>query len=181
MPHFAESQFAENPCNLLIFLKRKCRCRQTKLTDNFTVVHIGHQLVLSGTWWKWRDKAWSPSDLDVNVTFPFGPAPTSRASTNGGLRLPEEVLLSSSARLRPDCRVTTPEPQRFGRADAGTAAALPAGWPPRLPTAAGRGVLLPAGGLCQCRSEAVDTAGHHVLRVRPDWEGLGPDSIRRLC
>jgi len=29
--HFAESQFAENPRYLLIFLKRKCRWRQTKL------------------------------------------------------------------------------------------------------------------------------------------------------
>ena len=27
MPYFAESHFAENPCHLLIFLKRKCRWR----------------------------------------------------------------------------------------------------------------------------------------------------------
>jgi len=25
IPHFSESQFAENPCRLLIFLKRKCQ------------------------------------------------------------------------------------------------------------------------------------------------------------
>ena len=35
--HFAESQFAENPCNLLIFLRRKCRWRQTKLTLTVTL------------------------------------------------------------------------------------------------------------------------------------------------
>ena len=37
MPHFAESQFAENPCNLLIFLKRNFRWRQTKLTLTVTL------------------------------------------------------------------------------------------------------------------------------------------------
>ena len=37
MPHFAESQFAENPCHLLIFLKRKCLRRQTKLTLTVTL------------------------------------------------------------------------------------------------------------------------------------------------
>ena len=37
MPHFAESKFAENPCHLLIFLKRKCRWRQTKLTLTVTL------------------------------------------------------------------------------------------------------------------------------------------------
>jgi len=37
MPHFAESQFAENPCHLLIFLKRKCRWRQNKLTLTVTL------------------------------------------------------------------------------------------------------------------------------------------------
>ena len=50
IPHFAESHFAEsqfvesrfaesqeNPCHLLIFLKRKCRWRQTKLTLTITL------------------------------------------------------------------------------------------------------------------------------------------------
>jgi len=37
MPHFAKSQFAENRCHLLIFLKRKFRWVQTKLTLTVTL------------------------------------------------------------------------------------------------------------------------------------------------
>ena len=123
------------------------------LTDNSDVLYIGHWLWLSGVrcaWWKWRTWSRLPSDLDVNIIFLHCPVPISSTSvtcTNGGLRLPEEILLSPPARLHPDCRVTTSKPEWFGGTDAGTTSALSIGWPQRLPSSTWCGVLLSTRGM----------------------------------
>jgi len=59
MPHFdesrfAESQFAENPCRLLIFLKRKCRWHQTKLTLTVTLTLNGTVTVIFLRAFRWH-------------------------------------------------------------------------------------------------------------------------------
>ena len=134
-------------------------------------------------WFKWQGRPRLPSDLDVNVCFLCGPAAASHASIlhgNGRLRLSEKVLLSAPARLCPDRWHTTSEPQRLRCADTGAYAPLPSGWPHWLSSPARRGFLLPAGRMRQRWPETANPAGHHLVCVCADREGLGPDSIRHL-